>query len=369
MIKQLFTVFSLLAASDESLKEISSPLRPQEPKSAISYAVEEVTYANATADVILAGTLTLPLSAKPSPVVLLIAGSGPIDRDETVFGHKPFWILADHLTKQGFAVLRVDKRGVGKSTGNYGISTSEDFAADVLAGIAYLKTRKEVDTEKIGLLGHSEGGLIAPMVAAQSSDVAFVVLMAAPCVSGEAIVYAQEAYISRSLGVTEEQLGHQLAFQKQVLSVIKSESDLEKTEELLREIIAKQMATLPQEERQISAEAMKAQMKRCNSRWFRYYLTYDPAISLKQLNIPVLAINGELDSQVFPKQNLPLIAKILEEAGNRKYTIIEFPKLNHFFQTCETGSVLEYGKIEETMAPVVLDTLSGWILETTTTIQ
>ncbi len=369
MIKQLFTVLSLLAASNELSKEVSVPLRPQEPKGAIPYDEEEVKYSNLTADVTLAGTLTLPSSGKPSPAVLLIAGSGPNDRNETVFGHKPFLVLADHLTKQGFAVLRVDKRGVGQSTGNYDVSTSEDFAADVLTGVEYLKTRKEVDAEQIGLIGHSEGGLIAPVIAVKSNDVAFIVLMAGAGVTGEATLYAQEALISRAMGVTEEQISHQLDLQKQVLSVIKNESDLEKAEKLLREIVAKQLANLPKEEQQTSADAMEAQIKRCNSKWFRYFLTYDPITSLKHLKIPVLVINGELDSQVPPKQNLPVIAKILEEAGNRNYRIIEFPKLNHLFQTCESGSILEYGKIEETIAPVVLDALSGWILEITTNFR
>lgn len=369
MIRQLFTVFSLIAASDEALKNVPEPLRPQEPKSVISYDVEEVKYSSVTANVTLAGTLTLPRSGKPCPAVLLIAGSGPIDRDETVFGHKPFWILADHLTKQGFAVLRVDKRGIGQSTGNYGVATTEDFADDALAGVEYLKTRREVDAKKIGLIGHSEGGLIAPMVAVKSNDVAFILLMAGPYVTGEAILYAQEALISRAMGFTEEQISHQFDFQQQVLSIIKNEPDLEKAEKLLKEIIAKLLANLPKEEQQANVDIIEAQMKRCNSRWFRYYLTYDPTTSLKHLKIPVLVINGELDSQVSPKQNLPIIAKSLEEAGNRYYRIIEFPKLNHFFQTCETGSILEYGIIEETIAPVVLDTLSNWILETTTDLR
>lgn len=365
MIKQLFTVFSLLAAADESYKKISEPLRPQEPKGAISYDVEEVKYSNLTANVTLAGTLTLPKSEKPSPAVLLIAGSGPIDRDETVFGHKPFWVIADHLTKQGIAVLRVDKRGVAQSTGNYSVATPDDFAADALAGVEYLKTRKEIDAKRIGLIGHSEGGMIAPKIAVKSNDVAFIVSMAGPCVIGEAILYAQEVQISRALGVSEGQLSRQLAFQAQVLSVIKNEPELEKAEQLLREIIANQVAKLPEEEQQASADAIEAQMKRCNSRWFRYYLTYDPTISLKHLKIPVLVMSGELDSQVAPKQNLPAIAKALEEAGNQRYKIIEFPKLNHFFQTCETGSILEYAIIEETIAPVVLDSLSSWILGVT----
>ncbi len=238
-----------------------------------------------------------------------------------------------------------------------------------MAGVEYLKTRKEVDAERIGLIGHSEGGLIAPMIAVKSNDIAFIVLMAGGGVTGEATLYAQETLISRAMGVTEEQISHQLDFQKQVLSVIKNEPDLEKAEKLLREIVAKQLSNLPKEERQTSADAIEAQMKRCNSKWFRYFLTYDPKTSLKHLKIPVLVINGQLDFQVSPKQNLPVIAKILEEAGNQNYRIIEFPKLNHFFQTCETGSILEYGKIEETIAPVVLDTLSSWILETTTNLR
>lgn len=364
MIKQLFTVLGLLAALNEIPKDGS--LRPQEPTGILPYYEEEVRYSNLAADVILAGTLTLPKSDKPCPAVLLIAGSGPIDRNETVFGHKPFLVLADHLTKQGVAVLRVDKRGVGQSTGNYDVATSEDFAADVLAGIEYLKTRKEVDKQQIGLIGHSEGGLIAPMVAVQSNDVAFIALMAGTGITGEANVYAQETLISRSMGVSEEQISHQLDFQKQVLSIIKNEPDLERAEQLLQEIAARQLTHLPKEEQQICAHAMEAQMKRCNSKWFRYYLTYDPTTSLKHLKIPILMIIGELDSQVPPKQHLPVIAKTLEESGNQNYKMIEFPKLNHFFQTCESGSVLEYGKIEETIAPVVLDTLSDWILEATT---
>jgi pimeloyl-ACP methyl ester carboxylesterase len=355
MIKQLCTALGLLAATHELTKDVSVLLRPQEPKGTLVYDVEEVTYSNVPAGVTLAGTLTLPRSDKPAPAVLLIAGSGPIDRDETVFGHKPFWVIADHLTKQGFVVLRVDKRGVGESTGNYNDATTVDFAADVLAGIEYLKTREEVDAAQIGLIGHSEGGLIAPMVAIKSNDIAFIVLMAASGITGEATVYAQETLISRAMGVSEEQLSQQLDFQKQVLSIIINEPDIEKAEKLLWEIVAKHEQT--------TSEVMKAQIKRFNTKWFRYYLTYNPRTSLKHLKIPVLVINGELDWQVLPKINLPVITKILEESGNEHYKIIEFPKLNHFFQTSEAGSILEYGTIEETIAPIVLDTLASWILD------
>lgn len=366
MIKHLFTVLSLLsAASNEFSKKIDLSLRLQEPVEAVSYDEEDVEYFSFTENVVLAGTLTFPKVRQPSPAILLIGGSGPIDRNETIFGHKPFLVLADHLTKQGFVVLRVDKRGVGQSTGNYDVSTSEDFAADVLAGIEYLKTRNEVDPKQIGLIGHSEGGLIAPMVAIKSNDVAFIILMAGAGITGEATLYAQEALISRATGVSEEKISRQLDFQKQVLSVIKNEPDLIKAENLLRDIVDKELVNLPKDEQQKSADVMDAQIKRCNSKWFRYFLTYDPITSLKNLKIPVLVMNGELDWQVPSKLNLPLIAKTLDEAGNQNYRIIEFPQLNHLFQTCDSGSILEYGKIEETIAPVVLDTLSSWILDLT----
>lgn len=361
MIKQLFTVFSLFAAINEG----SDPSRPQEPKGPFPYDQEEVTYSNLSADATLAGTLTLPRSEKPSPAVLLIAGSGMVDRDETAFGHKPFWVIADHLTKRGLVVLRVDKRGIGQSTGNYEDATTEDFASDVLAGVEYLKSRKEVDPQQIGLIGHSEGGLIAPMVAVKSKEVAFIVLMGSPAVNGEVNTYCQETAISRAMGIPEDQITYQLNFQKQVLSAIKNEPDLEKAEKKIREIIAKELADLSDEERQTTAAALEAQIERCNSKWFRYYLTYDPITSVKHLQIPVLAINGQLDWQVIPSLNLPIFAKALEEAGNRNYRILELPKLNHFFQTCDSGSILEYGTMEETIAPVVLDTLSDWILKVT----
>ncbi|MEM1282412.1 MAG: alpha/beta fold hydrolase [Chlamydiota bacterium] len=365
----MFTVFSLLAAADKLHEQLKQPLRPQEPKQINSYGVEEVEYSNLEASNTLAGTLTLPKVSIPSPAVILIAGSGPVDRDESVFGHKPFLVLADYLTKQGIAVLRVDKRGVGKSTGDYRTSTSEDLAYDVLAGIEFLKTREEVDKKKIGLIGHSEGGLIAPMVAIKSNDVTFTVLMAGTGVTGEAIVYEQEVMLSRSMRIDNEQLGLQLDLQKQVISLIKNEYDLEKAERMLLKIIEAHLAHYPKKDREISTDNIEAQIKRCNSKWFRYYLTYDPTHSLKHLKIPVLAVNGELDLQVSSKQNLSVIAKTLEKAGNQNYKIIEFPQLNHFFQTCESGSILEYPKIEETIAPIVLETLSDWILETTSNIS
>lgn len=346
-------------------KSAETPNRPQEPKLPLPYIEEHISYKNLEADVTLSGTLTLPTSQGPFPVVLLIAGSGPNDRDETVFGHKPFLVLSDHLTRQGIAVLRFDKRGSGKSTGNYDIATSQDFSDDVLAGIAYIKSRKELNLNQIGLIGHSEGGLIAPMVAAKSRDVAFVVLMAGPGVNGEEILYEQRASLHRAAGETEDVMSQSRKFQEQMFTLVKRESDPQIAAEQLQEIAKNYMATLPETQEKVTLESLESQAARIkkNIEWFRYFLTYDPSTALKQVRVPILVLNGELDLQVSPKQNLPVISKALEEAGNKDFTIVELPQLNHLFQTCETGSIEEYEKIEETLSPSVLNLITEWVLE------
>lgn len=346
-------------------QQVSVPVRPQEPKLPYPYDAEDVTYRNDKAGVTLAGTLTLPRIGRPCPAVLLIAGSGPNDRDESVFGHKPFLVLADHLTRQGIAVLRVDKRGVGKSTGTYDASTGEDFAEDVLAGIVYLKSRSEIDAKKIGLIGHSEGGTLAPLAASQCKDVQYIVMMAGTGVNGEEILYEQGALVARAMGLKEEQVQRQLAMQKEMFAVLRNAVDSKSAEEQLRQIVMKDLSSLSDEEREGAADAMEAQVQRCNSKAFRYFLTYEPKEALKKVLVPTLVLNGALDLQVSPKQNLPVIEQALKDAGNKDFRIVEFPNINHLFQTCETGSILEYAKIEETIAPIVLQTISDWILEKT----
>jgi len=349
-------------------KTVFAPLaRPQEPKPPYPYQEEIVKYPTPNADVSLAGTLTLPRSEKPCPAVILIAGSGPMDRNETIFGHSPLWVLADHLTRQGIAVLRADKRGIGASTGNFGLATTEDFFQDVLAGIAYLKTRKEIDSQKIGLIGHSEGGIIAPMVAANSKDVAFIVMLAGPAVKGQQIMCEQIAAVSRSLGMSQDVIEEQLSFQKKLFSIIKKEPDLAAAEKKLHALIEKYVEALPDDQKESVAGAFQMEIKQLNTNWFRYFLTYDPAPTLEQVTVPVLALNGTLDLQVSPKQNLPVIAESL--SGNKDHTIIELPHLNHLFQTCETGTLSEYATIEETFAPSALSIISAWILERTAQSQ
>lgn len=336
--------------------------RPQEPKKPYPYLEEEVSYASAEG-VKLSGTLTLPNSKDPCPAVVLIAGSGPIDRDESMYGHKPFWVLADHLTRKGIAVLRFDKRGIGQSTGDFASATTVDFARDATAGIEYLKSRKEIDAAKIGLIGHSEGGIIAPMIAAKSEDVAFIVLMAGPGVNGEKILYEQGALMQRANGVDEETIELQRKLQEKVFAIVKSEPDPALTVSKLTQAIGQYWEDLPEEQRKIANLDASTVANEFNSPWMRYFLTHDPSSDLRQVKAPVLAIAGELDLQVPPKQNLPVIAKALQDGGNRDHTVMELPKLNHVFQTCKTGLVTETANSEETIAPQALETISSWILE------
>lgn len=342
--------------------------RPQEPKKPYPYDEEEVIYDGGEAGVKLAGTLTLPRAQAPFSAVVLITGSGPQDRNEALMGHKPFLVLADHLTRKGIAVLRSDDRGIGKSTGSFAKATTEDFANDALAGIQYLKSRKEINAKQIGLVGHSEGGVVAPMVATKSQDVAFVVLMAGTAITGEEILYLQGGLIAKANGAGDDAIARQRALQQAMFTVIKGEKDDAVAEKKLRETTTKVMAELSEEQRKaagLTEAGMEAQAKTLLSPWFRFFLTYDPAPTLRKLKCPVLAINGELDLQVPAKENLPGIARALEEGGNDDYTVVKLPRLNHLFQTTATGSVSEYGKIEETMSPVALDTISDWILRRT----
>lgn len=353
-------------------KEPEAPRRPQEPQKPYPYREEEVVYDNAKAGIKLAGTLTTPKTGGPFPAVIFITGSGPQNRDEALLGHKPFLVWADYLTRQGLAVLRYDDRGIGKSTGDFNKATSADFATDVDAGIAFLKTRLEINPKQIGLVGHSEGGLIAPMVAAQSSDVAFIVLMASPGVSGEEILYAQAALIAKANGVDEKALAKNIALQKRMFAVVKQEKDDAVAEKKLQPIWTQALAELTEEEKKSldfggahPDSLFKMQIKPILSPWFRYFLVYDPQPALKKVKCAVLALTGEKDLQVPPKENLSAIEKALKTGGNENFAVKELPGLNHLFQTAPTGAPLEYAKIEETIAPSALQTMGDWILAQT----
>ena len=327
--------------------------RPQNPVRPYPYHDEDVTYDNKVQNVTLAATLTIPQGKGPFPGVVLITGSGPQDRDESLLGHKPFLVLSDYLTRHGIAVLRADDRGVGKSTGVFAKGTTADFATDAEAGVAYLKTRAEIDPHKIGLVGHSEGGVIAPMVAARNKDVAFIVMMAGTGVPGDQILPAQGEAIEVASGKSPEEAAKNAAKEKEMLTLVETEKD---DAVLQKELKEKMTGEIP--EAQIGS-----QISQITSVWFRYFLTYDPATALRKVTCPVLAINGSLDKQVLPSQNLPAIRKALAESGNQHVEVDELPGLNHLFQTAKTGSPAEYAQIEETMSPVALDKMATWILK------
>jgi pimeloyl-ACP methyl ester carboxylesterase len=338
--------------------------RPQEPKKPYPYVEEEVSYENPRADVKLAGTLTRPQGEGPFPAVLLIAGSGPHGRNEEVLGHKVFLVLADYLTRRGIVVLRSDKRGVGKSTGKYDEATSADFAADALAGVQFLETLPQVDPHKIGLIGHSEGGIVAPMAAARSRDVAFIVLMAGTGVTGEEILYRQGADVLKTMGVDDKAIAQHRVVLERMFRVLKEEKDRKATEKKMHEAIAQEIAKLSEEDKK-KAEAQKAviegQVQLMLSPWMRYFLMFDPQATLSLVHCPVLAINGVKDVQVAADINLPAIEKALRAGGNRDVTVRELPNLNHLFQTSKTGAVSEYAQIEETMSSTALALMGDWI--------
>ncbi len=313
----------------------------------------------------LAGTLTTPKGDGPFPTAILISGSGPQDRDNTIYGHKSFLVIADYFAKQGIAVLRFDDRGVAKSKGNLADATTRDFADDVQSVIDWLKTQPKIDANKIILIGHSEGGLIAPMIAAERDDVRAIIMLAGPSVSGDKIVLNQSRKIAETAGASPLVLDSQDKLLNLLLEKIKTGQPFE--DGFIDRVIADVRETLPEEEKKEFEipESSKSTMAQMDIPWFRYFLAYDPAPSLKKVKCPILYLIGDLDLQVDPDLNIPVAEKIFKESGNSKTKIVRFPKLNHLFQKSTTGLPDEYMKIEQSFDPEVLQQMSKWIIENT----
>jgi hypothetical protein len=308
--------------------------RPQNPVPPYPYRTEEVTVRNEKAAVSLAGTFAVPPGKGPFPAVLLITGSGPQDRDESLMGHRPFLVLADHLARKGVAVLRLDDRNAGKSTGSFGEAATLDFAADAESAVTWLRARAEVRPKQIGLAGHSEGGLIASIIGSRNQDVAFLVLLAGTGVTGEQILYQQAGDIIKAAGGHEDAVTRNRDTQKAIFRIVRENPDHEAAATKLKEL---------------QASSPPAQIRNVNTPWFRQFLDLDPAAYLSKVKVPVLALNGELDLQV-------------SAAGKKDHEEQSLPGLNHLFQHASTGLPNEYGKIEETLAPEVLERVSAWIL-------
>lgn len=344
--------------------------RPQTPRPPFPYELEEISVPRPEAGLELAGTLTRPRSTDPVPGVILVTGSGPQDRDETVLGHKPFAVLADHLTRRGVAVLRYDDRGVGESGGVHAEADSPELARDAAAVLRALAGHPAVDPDRVGVIGHSEGGLIAPMVVAETGLPAFVVLLAGPGVPGDEIILAQSRLLALAQGVDSATVAASLAVNRALFDVVNREDDPEVAKERMRTILNTRLDELTPAERAAAGipdaarEAwVRGQVAQLSDPWFRFFLNYDPAPALEALRVPVLAVNGSLDLQVPARENLAAIEAALARGGNDDVTTRIFPGLNHLFQAAETGTVEEYARIDETMNPAVLDFVADWIVE------
>jgi hypothetical protein len=342
--------------------------RPQDPQKPYPYEESEVIFTNYKAGIKLHGTLTLPSGPGPFPAVVLISGSGPHDRDETIAGHRPFLVLADYLTRRGIAVLRYDDRGVMKSQGDFHKATTKDFATDALAAWEFLNVQSRIDSNNIGLIGHSEGAIVGSMVAAQNQKVAFLVLLAGTGIPGEQLALMQSQEISRSKGASEEAIQKKTKMNERLFQVFKNQENAQMAEKEMKRIIVDSLAQMSDSEKKelnVSEQSLIQDMKGylADYPWARFILDYNPAHDLQNVHCSVLALIGDKDTQVPADVNLSAIESALRKAGNKNYEIKKLPGLNHLFQTAQTGHPREYGKSEETISPGVLQMLGDWIIQ------
>jgi hypothetical protein len=344
----------------KNLASVSKPLaRPQHPVEPFPYRVQEVDFANLIQpSVRLSGTLTLPTGNGPFPAAILISGSGPQDRDETVVGHRPFAVLADHLTRNGIAVLRYDDRGVGKSTGQYNEATTADLATDANAAASFLLTRSDIRRDAVGFIGHSEGGVIGPIAMSENDDIAYIVLLAAPGTGLERLLLSQRRLVGQQMGMSRESIDKAEPILAAIFQAIKDAKTYEDGIEAALALLTPEALVAIGGSTQVNRDHV---MRQFSSRWLRYLLRYDPAPNLAKIGVPVLALSGSLDVQVPSRENLAAIAAAL--INNSDVTTTELTGLNHLFQTSKTGAVGEYRDIEETFSPVALNIISSWITQ------
>ncbi len=343
--------------------------KPQTPRPPFPYKSEDITYTNENASLEFGATITIPPGKGPFPAAIMITGSGPQNRDEEIMGHKPFAVIADYLTRMGFVILRTDDRGVGESTGNFREATSADFALDAEAGIRYLLSRPEVNKKKIGIIGHSEGGMIAPMVASGRNDIAFVVLMAAPGIPIRELMTEQNTAILKSAGLGEKSVSAYSKLYAEMLNKVMASSDSAKViQDLYQSAVAWADTTDAEtvKELELDQDVKKRELASAIggamiSPWFRYFLSYDPAPNLRKLRTSVLAINGARDIQVVSSSNLAGISSALRKSKSKNVEIKELPGLNHLFQRCSDCTVIEYSRLEETISPDALKLIGDWL--------
>ena len=333
-------------------KKEQKKARPQDPLPPFDYHIEEVTFVNEKEGNTLVGTLTIPKGEGPFPAMVLVSGSGQQDRDEELMNHRPFWIIADYCALHGIAVLRYDDRGIGGSKGEVENATSLDFSYDAEAAFNYLRNRKEINASKVGILGHSEGGVINFMVAERRPEVAFLVSLAGPSVNGIEVLKEQQAAILRASGMSEEAVQFSSNANAQLFDIIEASNDREEADSLMRQLVKGWG---------YNEELTEQTVGQMTSPWMYYFLKYDPTEAIIKTNCPALLLNGSKDLQVIASQNLPGYEKIISEHGKTNLILRELPDLNHLFQHCETGSPNEYFEIEETISPEVLELIVEFV--------
>lgn len=343
--------------------EALSTKRPQDPTPPFPYSVEEVEFSSG--DTTIAGSLTIPEGDAAFPAIIMITGSGPQNRDEELLGHRPFLVISDALSRAGFAVLRTDDRGVGGSSGELSQASYAQLADDVIAGLEFLKTRTDIDPGRIGLFGHSEGGYLAPLVASQRSDLAFIIMMAAPSVAGLEVLELQNRLILQQEGESETEIAKQIAFLRLLADALKREAYDEAaslTEARVKESFAA-MAESEKPSEELQAQIIETQVANVANPYFRNVMVFDPQPYLRELRLPVLAFYGSKDIQVDAEQSLEPLRAALQEAANSDVTLKVFEGLNHLMQPAVTGAISEYGDIEITIAPEVLEFVIAWLRE------
>jgi uncharacterized protein len=349
--------FKLKLTKGKKTVEVSK--RPQTPMQPLSYYSENITLDNIGANIKLAGSFTKPAIGSVKATAILITGSGPQDRDETVFRHKPFLVISDYLTKQGYAVLRLDDRGVGKSTGVYNTATSADFATDISSAVDFLRGRKDVGNLPIGLIGHSEGAMIAPMVATKRGDISFLILLAGPGLPAIELFSEREYFYGKKLGLTKNELQRLKKISRNIYREVASLPSMQKIGETIKHDIRASLSSYVSSSELDEKTAQTIALY--DSPWFRYFISYNPYEALTKIKIPVLALNGSNDIQVPAASNLRGIQQALSTANNQDFKVLNLPKLNHLFQTSNTGFIEEYEMIEETFSPKVLNEISNWL--------